>query len=490
MKPGLMPMQGRQMTISPMLQKSLHLLQLNAVEFTQAINAVLDSNPLLETDGDEPLSPDVDEAVPEPVAAVAEAADDDGDAERTTEYDAPVTQEPWGAAPSGASGAASSSSSSGPSESDWTANVADADTFRDRLSMQILERQLSVREQQGAMAIVESLDDRGYLTESLDDLVDQFDRVGISLTVEELRHAHAVVRSLDPLGVGATSTVDCLRMQLDALHTQEAAYELASRVLSEHLEDLGHGNFRQMAAELGCSNEALQAAVTLIQALDPIPGRRFSVDRINYVVPDITVRRIGDKWTALPAGSSLPQIRVNETYAQILSEHQSGDSEVLKEKLREARWLLRSIDQRNRTILAVGQAIVDRQQGYFEYGDIALEPMTLTDIAEEIGAHQSTVSRVVTSKYLVYPGGLRPMKMFFSSHVQTNAGDACSASAVKAMIKRLVQEESADDPLSDHKLAELLAARGIKVARRTVSKYRGALGIQSFQLRRRDVPVT
>ncbi len=478
-------MQGRQMTISPMLQKSLHLLQLNAVEFTQAVNELLDSNPLLETEGDEPLSPDAEarQETPDKESGDDQTTSDADDFSLHNEMYA-HGNEPWGKESAGSS----SSSSGGQSELDWTANIVETDTFRDHLCTQLLERQLSTRDQQCSMAIVESLDERGYLTDPLPELKEQFAQVGIEVSVAELRHAHAVVRSLEPVGVGAVDTIDCLRMQLAETNDQGAVCALAHRVLSEQFESLGHANFRQIAADLGCEHGELQAAVNLIQSLDPIPGRRFDSDRINYVVPDISVRRIGGKWTALPAGSSLPLVRINETYAEILNQHKEGDGEILKEKLREARWLLRSIDQRNRTILAVGQAIVNRQQGYFEYGDIALEPMTLTDIADEIGAHQSTVSRVVSSKYLVCPAGLRPLKLFFTSHVQTNAGDACSASAVKAMIRRLVETEASADPLSDHKLAQLLSARGIQVARRTVSKYRTALGIQSYQLRRREAP--
>lgn len=484
MKPGLAMQQGRQLTVGPMLQKSLHFLQLNAIEFAHEVNALLDANPLLESE-ESTVAGDVPIPQHEPVQAHEVPAPADDSATAGTESRADT--EPWAGNESdqGSSWGEPGRRSDGEPSGDWLAAIAQTDDLRDHLKTQIAEMHQKDSLRLACAAVVDSLDDRGYLRETAHELRAGLAEAGIRISLRDVENAIGVVRTLNPAGMAARDLVDCLQMQLAQRNTDEPAVGLARRIIRDHLDLLGQSNFRQIGARLDCSEAEMRDAVALIKQLDPVPGRQFDNSRVDFVVPDLTVVKVADRWVATPTSGAAPRLRLNDTYAAILNEHrESSGSPALREKLQEARWLLRSIEQRNRTILAVGAAIVERQQKYFDYGDIALTPMTLADIAGDVGAHESTVSRVVNSKYLVCPTGLKPMKMFFTSHVHTKAGAACSASAVKAMIQRIIENEPADAPISDHKLAGLLSDRGIRIARRTVSKYRMAMGIQAYELRR------
>ncbi len=476
MKSGLVMNQGRQLTVGPMLQRSLHFLQLNAIEFAQEVNALLDSNPLLEAD-ESSVTGNVE--IPADIAYDSRALDE-------SSHDA-------------RDGAAETLASSGSFESwgqpgrhrdgeqigDWVDAIPQGEDLRDHLKLQIAEMRLDSRLRVACAAIIDSLDERGYLEETVDQLREGFAESGLRLTRSDLNEAVAIVRQLEPIGMAAKDLPDCLSMQLAQMGDDDPAVVVARKMVADYLDLLGQSNFRQIGVRLDCSEELLREAVTVIQHLDPVPGRRFDNSRVEFVVPDVTVVKAGKRWVAIPTVGASPNIRLNESYASILNDHkESAGSTGLREKLQEARWLMRSIEQRNRTILAVGNAIVERQQGYFNYGDIALTPMTLADIAADVSAHESTISRVVTSKYLQCATGLKPMKMFFSSHVHTKAGATCSASAVKAMIQRIIENEPVESPISDHKLADLLSGRGVQIARRTVSKYRMAMGIQAYELRR------
>ena len=510
-----------QQTIAPALQKSLQLLQMNALEFSQEISDALDKNPLLEREEEgEGGSADEDfGAEREPMAAADLAGDEVGDAIARSMSDeadsASDTSEAWQSidegmglltgdadrdfpVDDGASGDFANFSGDRPMRRDGAEDgshpldhVAIQRSLREHLLEQIGGLPLTELDAALAAVVIDSLDSDGYLRDppeilhalALDMVVEsggQAGREAQAVSLDDIEIAIRRVQSLDPAGVGATSIADSLIRQLRALEPVPAGRELALRIVGDHLDLLGLGDFRALAAATTAGHEALAEATQLIRSLDPKPGRRFATDRIDYAVPEVIVRKNGRRWEARLHPCATPRVRINSAYAGIVSR---GGCHALSEQLSQAHWLIRSIEQRASTIERTAQAIVARQQRYFEYGEIGMQPMRLADIAEDVGIHESTVSRVVNSKYLQCPRGLVRLKTFFTSHVETHSGDACSAMAVKAMIRQLIDNEG-DDPISDHRLAKLLARRGIRIARRTVTKYRDALGIEAVEMRR------
>ena len=292
------------------------------------------------------------------------------------------------------------------------------------------------------------------------------------------------VQSFDPAGVGARSMEECLKLQLRGIADETPGKVVAQAIVESHLQLLARNDFRGIVAATGADEADLSAATRLIRSLDPKPGLGFGRDRVVFAVPEVIVKKVKGTWVAALHPGATPRIRLNAQYASIVARNEGGQCSGLSSQLQEAKWLMRSIEQRANTIEKTAAAIVARQQAFFEHGDIGLQPLKLADIAADVGIHESTVSRVVNSKYLQCPAGLIPMRRFFTSHVETAAGDACSATAVKAMIRQLVDSETPSEPLSDHRLAKLLAQRGIRIARRTVTKYRDALGIEAADLRR------
>lgn len=510
-----------QQTIAPALQKSLQLLQMNALEFSQEISDALDRNPLLEREDEgEGGAPDEDSGRDhEPMLAVDTNGDEIGDAITRSLSDeadsASDASDAWQTLDDGmglltgdadrdfpiddsSGGDFANFSADRPTRRDGgddgshpLDHVAVQRSLREHLLEQIGGLPLTDLDAALAAVVIDSLDGDGYLRDAPEillalalDMVQesggQAGREARAVSLEDIEIAIRRIQSLDPAGVGATSIADSLIRQLRALEPAPPGRDLALRIVDEHLDLLGQGDFRALAAATAAGHEALAEAIQLIRSLDPKPGRRFATDRIDYAVPEVIVRKIGRRWEARLHPGATPRVRINTTYAGIVSR---GGSHALSEQLSQAHWLIRSIEQRASTIERTAQAIVARQQRYFEYGEIGMQPMRLADIAEDVGIHESTVSRVVNSKYLQCPRGLVRLKTFFTSHVETNSGDACSAMAVKAMIRQLIDNEG-EDPISDHRLAKLLARRGIRIARRTVTKYRDALGIEAVEMRR------
>lgn len=520
------------LSIAPALQKSLQLLQMNALEFAQEINESLDRNPLLEReeDGIDPLAAatgagDVDNVQTETMAmpsasegSLGMPQDDAGSGSEETSNNEQGWLDGVGSATESGVQASFEASDDASMVSDFAnfesnANrrqasddgfsaldlVASEKSLRSHLLEQLGAMPLPDRDHAFAALIVDSLDSAGYLRESSEELLALArgaladagapggdDAPGFTIeTIEpaDIEIAIQRVRSLDPIGIAAGNVAECLALQLRALAADTEGLGLATTIVARHLDLLGAGDFRALAAATDANQAELAAAVRLIRTLNPKPGAAFATDRIDYAVPEVIVRKVGRHWQARLHPSATPRVRINAAYAEIVSRH-NGSCAGMSEQLAQARWLLRSIDQRASTIEKTAQAIVARQQGWFEHGDIGLQPMRLSDIAADIGIHESTVSRVVNSKYLQCPRGLISLKRFFTSHVETSGGDACSAAAVKAMIKQLIDQESGNDPLSDHRLAKMLERRGIRIARRTVTKYRDALGIEALEMRR------
>jgi RNA polymerase sigma-54 factor len=327
--------------------------------------------------------------------------------------------------------------------------------------------------------LIDALDDDGYLTQSLEELGESLPSE-LGIDADELQIALRHLQNFDPTGVGARSTQECLTLQLKALPEDETRM-LALRIVREHLDLLAARDFSKLKKFVECDDEQLRAAQILIRSLDPRPGARYAALDTRYITPDVVVRKLRGQWVTSINADAYPRLRINSLYARILS-RQRGSG--LSGQLQEARWLIKIVRQRFDTILRVGQAIVDRQRSFFEHGEVAMRPMVLREIAEALGLHESTVSRVTTQKYMATPRGIFELKYFFGSHVATEVGGACSATAIRALIKQLVGAEDAKKPLSDSQIAELLGQQGIVVARRTIAKYREALGIPPVKLRK------
>jgi len=460
---------GHQLTMTPFLQRSIQLLQLSSLEFQQQVQEVLTTNPFL--DATEPGDGGADDATaPEPAVA---------------EDDTPAATEEGGHDELWSGGSADHRASrNGDDEWDRALLVPDRPTLRKHLMGQAGCLRLSERDRVLVQVLIDAVESSGYLTQPLEETA-PLCPVDPPAEVDELRVALRHVQALDPPGVGARSVAECLRLQLLALDPAvHPARDLALRVVDRHLDLLAAHDFQRLQRELDCEEPQLQAATVLLRGLQPRPGAGFGTDETPFVVADVIVQPHKGRWLATINPEVIPRIHVSRFYAGILRGGRAGGGSPVSQQLREARWLVRNIEQRFQTILRVAQAIVDHQSRYFAYGPVAMKPLTLGEIAERVGLHESTVSRVTSRKYMATPRGLLEFKHFFGSHVETAAGGPCSATAVRALITELIGAEDATRPLSDIKLTRLLEQRGIRVARRTVSKYRDALRIPSVEVRR------
>ncbi len=356
-------------------------------------------------------------------------------------------------------------------------------TLRDHLMAQLRVTQASPRDRALVTFLIESLDDDGYLTASLDEVLADLPEE-LEFDLDELGAALALLHSFDPAGVGARSASECLRLQLLRL-PESATRKLAHEIAANHLELLAARDFTRLRKQLKTCDDDLRDAHAMIRSLEPFPGAAYGKAEADYVVPDIMVRKTSAGWQAELNPEVVPRLRINHLYANILRNNR-GDpgSGSLRQQLQEARWLIKNIQQRFETILRVAQAIVERQKNFFVHGEIAMRPLVLREIADTLGLHESTVSRVTTGKYMLTPFGTLEFKYFFGSHVSTDTGGAASSTAIRALIKQLIGAEDSKTPLSDSRIAELLAEQGFVVARRTVAKYREALKIPAVNLRK------
>ena len=302
--------------------------------------------------------------------------------------------------------------------------------------------------------------------------------------IEELQIALRHVKNLEPTGVGARDLGECLALQLLVLPESTPHREDALALVRQHLDVLAARDFNKLRRLLGVTEDELREVRALVLSLDPKPGRNYGSGDVRYVVPDVVVRKIGGRWNASLNREAMPRLRINKMYADILQSSRENGGKHLAGQLQEARWLIKNVQQRFDTILRVTQAIVDRQKNFFEHGEVAMRPLVLREIAEAVSLHESTISRVTTQKYMLTPRGIFELKYFFGSHVSTDTGGACSATAIRALIKQLVAAEDGRKPLSDHRISDILAQQGIQVARRTVAKYREAMHIQPANLRK------
>ena len=439
------------LTLTPQVQQALRLLQMSALEFQQEMEEALSNNPFLEENPDAPAAPLVRDGPAEEVVLPQETP-----AAPPAERE---QQEDWGGA-------------------------SDAQpTLQDHLREQLRMSRVGERDRALAEMVIDSLDEDGYFKASFDELAALLPKEHDVLP-EEFAAALKLVQSLDPPGIAARTLDECLRIQLENLPADTPGREVALSV-TNHLTLLANREWARLQHAVGCSEHALHTARALIRSLDPKPGAQFGANEARYVIPDVIVRKQRDRWAAIINPASLPRLRLNRAYADAIG-GRNGSNQSLARHLQEARWLLRSIEQRFATIQRVADAIVARQRGFFEYGEVAMKPLTLKLIAGELGLHESTVCRVTNSKYMATPRGLFEFKHFFSRRLATENGGAASATAVRAVMKELIAAEDPRSPLSDAELARLLAQQGLRVARRTITKYRALMRMPSVDVRRAD----
>jgi RNA polymerase sigma-54 factor len=465
-------------TLTPRLQQAVRLLQLSSLDFAQEVQQAVGNNPFLEEDPESHAAP---------VAAAENApADTPPTWAEVTPVTAPAADMPWDRESWGSPGSGGSGrGGSGDGELDLVEMVAADVSLRQTLHSQINVMPLSPRDRQLAGTIIEALDDDGYLRLGLDELMGLS---GCSPLPDdtEMNVAIKLVQSLDPAGIAARDVRECLLLQLKDLE-QLPECELASRIVSDHLDRLAMRDVNGLARTLGASVAQVEAVCERIRHLDPRPGWRFGPSNTQFVTPDVIVRKVRGVWTAALNPDVIPKVRLNQVYAELFQRHRDSGHAELAAHLQEARWTVRNVEQRFATILHVAQAIVKRQRHFLEYGALAMKPLGLREIAEELGLHESTVSRVTNNKYMATPLGVFELKYFFSRALPTVSGGSCSATAIRGVIKDMIEAEDASDPLSDAQIARQLARQGLSVARRTVTKYRQMMKLPSVEKRRKHV---
>jgi len=479
MKHSLQLKLSQHLTLTPQLQQSIKLLQLSTVELNQELERYLLENPLLERiessgepDGDSafaaatPPSQRESETSGGEVGGSRSEADTSDFGEDDFGYSNPTKRR-----------------SDDEDDGEYSQLPASEPSLQEHLVDQLTLMPLSEHDRRLVVILVAHLDEDGYLTIDIEELTKLIGE-HIEIEPEEVMIALRHVQNMDPVGVGARSLQECLTLQLRALPDSTQHKNMALQLAEHHLDALATRDFVKLKRALRCDDEELKAIRELILSLDPKPGRRFGEGDIRYVVPDVIVKKVGGKWQALLNREAMPKLRVNKLYADLLHKSRDSAGKNLAGQLQEARWLIKNVQQRFDTILRVTQAIVERQRHFFDHGEVAMRPLVLREIADQVGLHESTISRVTTQKYMLTPRGIFELKYFFGSSVSTDSGGACSATAIRALIKQLVQAEDGRKPLSDNRISDILAQQGIVVARRTVAKYREAMQIQSASLRK------
>jgi len=481
MKHSLQLRLSQHLTLTPQLQQSIRLLQLSTLELNQELERILQENPLLEREDDAREAP----ASAETALRTAETAQ----APDTAETDASAAETDASATETDGGEAAVLDDAPLPGFRDEGEDgeqqqiAAEAPTLRAHLLSQISLKKLSARDHQLVALLIDSLDDDGYLTQSLEEIAALLP-AELEVDLDELQIALKHLQHLDPAGVGARGLGECLALQLAALPQDTPHRAEALETAKNHLETLAARDFTRLKKLLRCDDAALRAVQKLITGLNPKPGRNFASDETRYVVSDVIVKKVKGVWLASLNPDAMPRLRINRLYAEILSRNRNAGSQQLASQLQEAKWLIKNVQQRFDTILRVAQAIVDRQRNFLEHGEVAMRPLVLREIADTLSLHESTVSRVTTQKYMHTPRGIFELKYFFGSHVTTEAGGAASSTAIRALIKQLVAAENARRPLSDGQISEILSQQGIMIARRTVAKYRETLQILPANLRK------
>jgi len=490
MKQSLQLRTSQHLALTPQLQQSIRLLQLSTLELHQEIEQILSDNPLLErlddpldhsvrllADGAISNAPGTGEAPAAPAAEEGapngEAVDGFDAAGAGSERDADRGDADWGEP--GRAG-------NGEDEDGRPQLEAAGVTLREHLSEQVRVTGLGARDRALAELVIDAIDDNGYLEEQLDEIHARLPEE-LEVEMDELRCALALVQSLDPVGVGARSAAECLALQIRAMPgVPLVTRRMALKIVEGYLTWFAQREFNKLKKALDCDDEDLREAQAVIRQCHPHPGAAFAASTSDYVVPDVIVRKTKSGWGVMLNQDVMPRLRVNNMYAALLKQGK-GESQ-MSAQLQEAKWLIKNMRQRFDTILRVSQAIVERQRNFFSHGAVAMRPLVLREIADTLGLHESTISRVTTQKFMLTPHGMFELKYFFGSHVATEAGGEASSTAIRALIAQLTGAEDPKNPLSDSKIAEMLGEQGMVIARRTVAKYREALKIPPVSLRK------
>ena len=486
MKASLQLGVGHSLSMTPQLQQSIKLLQLSSIELQAEIQVTLEENPLLEieerfdNDNTDNQSEEGDDSQNSSLEDITQLKDENIPAELQPDNeweDAYEEQQTFAS-----------------DQRQTITNVILSDdedesshSLQEHLLWQMRLTPFSELEQLIAIHIIDGIEDDGYFKGSLED-------IKLSLRSEydfELDEIEAVLHRLqqfDPLGVGSRDLRECLLNQIHLLDHNNEKVKLLTILIDQYLHVLANRDYRQIKSALKITDEKLTELVELIQLLNPRPGNQIQVDKTEYIVPDVYVRKLNNRWQLSLNVDNAPKLQVAEHYAQLIKRaDNSTDNIYLKNHLQEARWFIKCLQSRNDTLLKVTEAIINRQKDFLEHGDEAMRPLVLQSIAEEVEMHESTISRITTRKYLHTPRGIFELKYFFSSHVSTDSGGECSATAIRAIVKKLVHAENIRKPLSDSKIADILGEKGIKVARRTIAKYRESLAIPPSNVRKRLV---
>ena len=492
MKQSLQLRLGQHLTMTPQLQQAIRLLQLSTLDLKQEIQDALDSNIMLETDEDGKLreqSADTAENQQENEANKA-TSNDGNDSNNESEINAEASDMPedlpvdssWDDvfdAPPPVNTASSTSE-----DIDFLAQQSHSQTLQDHLEWQMNMSVFSDTDLLIANNIIDGINEDGYLTTPLEDIVRAVNDEDVE--IEEVEAVLHRIQNFDPAGVAARDTRECLLIQLQQLPIETEYREQAIHLVDELFKYLADQDLRMIKRRLGVNDEQLQHIMNLIRSLNPRPGTSIAESRTEYIEPDVFVRKTNGKWQVSLNSHATPKLRVNAEYASFIRRaDDSSDNTSLKNHLQEARWFIKSLQSRNDTLMKVATKIVEFQQGFFDHGEEAMKPLVLRDIADELEMHESTISRVTTQKYMHTPRGTYEFKYFFSSHVSTSTGGECSATAIRALIKKLIAAEKQSKPLSDNKISQILVDQGIEVARRTVAKYREAMGIPPSNERKR-----
>ncbi len=479
MKHSLQLRLSQHLTLTPQLQQSIRLLQLSTLELDQEIERLLQDNPLLEREDrviEQPHTP--------PSDGVTQSAGDSTDTPATTEPDSSAPGEEATAFDVMEGASYGSGSNSAESDDDDSMPIAEQPAdLRAHLAAQMSLLHLSDRDRQLVSLLIDSLNDDGYLRQTLDEISTMLPPE-LEVAPEELSAALQHLQHLEPAGVGARDLAECLTLQLAALPDDTPHRSAAMDIVKNHLDSLAAKDFSRLKRVLKCDDNCLRSVQKLIVSLNPKPARDFSAEETRFVVADVIVRKIKGVWVAALNSDAMPRLRVNRLYADILQRNRGVNAQQLGSQLQEAKWLIKNVQQRFDTILRVSQAIVDRQRNFLEHGEVAMRPLVLREIADTLSLHESTVSRVTTQKFMHTPRGIFELKYFFGSHVSTEAGGSASSTAIRALIKQLVGAENTRTPLSDGQISELLGQQGIVVARRTVAKYRESMQILPVNLRK------
>jgi RNA polymerase sigma-54 factor len=443
----------QQLTLTPRLQQSVKLLQLSALECVQELHQAIAQNPFLEESVESAESTDAP-------SEREEAAEDSSRADLDF--------------------SSSGGGGGGDETPDWTEWTASPSTLHDSLRDQLLLLGLTERDHVLANLIIDALDDDGFLRLPLEDVAS----LAPGAAPGEIETALRIVQTLEPSGIAARDLGECLALQLEAMDRNTPGRNVALDVAQNRLSMMAARDNTRLLDALGCSEEELRLAMELIRSLDPRPGSKVGTFEPRAIVPDVIVRKEKKRWLVTVNSAIYPRIRVNQQYADYFRQARDGETALLAQHLQEARWLVRNLEQRFLTIQRVAEAVVARQRNFFEYGDLAMRPLTLREIADELGLHESTVSRATSHKFMATPRGVVAFKRFFSRQLATTSGGSCSATAIRALLREFIAAEDRRNPLSDVQLTELLADRGVKVARRTVTKYRRSMQLPAVDFRR------